>query len=98
MIKVLQERRVEKKNFTKLIANLNDLRAAALRQPGYISGETLIKGNNPVDVLVISTWHSEEYWKAWTTSEERIEINDIINSIIDGEAKVSIYFLAPGLK
>jgi len=91
MIKILIERRVSKINQTKLIAHLIDLRTAALRQPGYISGETLIKGNDPVDVLTISTWLTEANWNAWLTSEERIELNDIINPLIVGEARVNIY-------
>jgi heme-degrading monooxygenase HmoA len=91
MIKVLQERRVKKINYDRLIAHLIDLRAAALRQPGYLTGETLSKGDDPVDVLTISTWVSEANWKAWVTSEERIEFEEIINNLLDGEAKVSIY-------
>jgi heme-degrading monooxygenase HmoA len=46
-----------------------------------------------MDVLTISTWISEDCWKAWTTREERIELIDIINSVIIGEAKISIYGL-----
>jgi heme oxygenase (mycobilin-producing) len=96
MIKVLQERRVKKKNFTRLIASLNDLRSAALHQPGYVTGETLFKGNELIDVLVISTWISEDHWKAWTTSEERIELNDIVNGLIEGESKTNIYQVPTG--
>lgn len=91
MIKVLLERQVKKENYGKLIDHLMDLRAAALRQQGYISGETLVKGNDPIDVLTISTWMSEEHWKYWTTSRERIQLNDIIGSLIEGESKVNIY-------
>ncbi len=96
MIKVLQERRVKRKNVAKLVGLLNDLRSAALHQPGYVTGETLIKGKEPIDVLVISTWISEDHWKAWTTSEERIELNDIINGVIEGDAKISIYKVPTG--
>jgi len=96
MIKVLQERRVKKRNFAKLIGHLNDLRASAIHQPGYVTGETLIKGSDPIDVLVISTWISEDHWKAWTTAEERIELNDIINGMIEGEARVNIYDVPTG--
>jgi heme oxygenase (mycobilin-producing) len=91
MIKVLLERRVKKTDLARLVAHLTDLRAAALRQPGYVTGETLIKGDGLTDVLVISTWVSEDHWKAWTTSQERIEIEDVINSMIDGETRISIY-------
>jgi heme oxygenase (mycobilin-producing) len=91
MIKVLLERQVTKKNYNKLMEQLIDLRTAALRQPGYISGETLVKGNDPIDVMTISTWMSEDYWKAWTTARVRIELNDLVNRLIEGEAKVGIY-------
>jgi heme-degrading monooxygenase HmoA len=96
MIKVLVERRVKKRNHARLIAHLIDLRTAALHQPGYVTGETLVKGNDLMDVLTISTWISEDHWKAWTTSEERIELNDIINRLIDGEAKINIYKVPAG--
>jgi heme oxygenase (mycobilin-producing) len=91
MIKVLLERRVKRRNFAKLVAHLNDLRSAALRHPGYVTGETLIRGNDPVDVLVISTWISEDHWKAWMTSEERVELEDMVNALIDGDVKVNIF-------
>ena len=91
MIKVLLERRVKKKDYAKLMDHLIDLRSAALHQPGYISGETLIKGNDPVDILTISTWISEDHWKAWITSEQRIELNDAINHLVVGDAKVNVY-------
>jgi heme-degrading monooxygenase HmoA len=96
MVKVMQERRVKKKNLARLVAMLNDLRATAIRQPGYVTGETLIKGNDPIDVLVISTWISEDHWKAWTTSEERIVLNDIIYTIIERDASTSIYEVPAG--
>jgi heme oxygenase (mycobilin-producing) len=91
MIKVLMERRVAKRNYNKLLDHLIDLRTAALHQPGYISGETLVKGTDPIDVMTISTWMSEDHWKAWTTARVRIELNDIINRLIEGDAKVSVY-------
>jgi len=96
MVKVLQERRVKKKNFAKLIAQINDLRSAALHQPGYVTGETLFRGKDPIDVLVISTWISEEHWQAWITSETRIETNDIISGLIDGETKIDIFQVPSG--
>jgi heme-degrading monooxygenase HmoA len=91
MIKVLQERRVSKENYGKLLEHLIDLRAAALHQQGYLTGETLVKGDNPIEVLTISSWISEDHWKAWTTSEERIELNDVIDRLIEGEARTSVY-------
>lgn len=94
MIKVLLERRVRRENFDKLIAGIGDLRAASLRQPGYVTGETLIKEDDPIEVLVISTWISEAHWNAWTTLEERIVLNNLINCLIEGEPMVGVYKMA----
>ncbi len=91
MIKVLLERRVKRKNCAKLMEHLIDLRTEALHQPGYITGETLVKGYDPVDVLTISSWVSEDHWKAWLTSEKRIELNDIITPLLDEDVKVGVY-------
>ncbi|MFH0913962.1 MAG: antibiotic biosynthesis monooxygenase [Chloroflexota bacterium] len=91
MIKVLLERRVRRKNLPKLMEYLKDIRSAALRQPGYVTGETLVRGDDPVDVLVIGTWISEEHWKAWSTSQERIELEDMICSLLEEDVKVSVY-------
>jgi heme-degrading monooxygenase HmoA len=96
MIKVMLERKVPKENFAKLIGYLIDLRTAALHQPGYVSGETLIKGENPVDVLVISTWISEDHWKAWTTTEQRIDLYNMIDRLLIGDMKVNIYQVPSG--
>ena len=94
MVKVLVERRVSKKNYFKLMANLMDLRAASLHQPGYVTGETLVKGTDPIDILVIGTWISEDHWKAWATSETRILLNTLTDRLIEGEAKITIYKMA----
>ncbi|MDD4860331.1 MAG: antibiotic biosynthesis monooxygenase [Dehalococcoidales bacterium] len=91
MIKVLLERQVKRADFPKILEHLQDLRAAALYQPGYVFGETLLKGDDPVEVLVISTWASEEHWNAWLTSEERIELESANSHLLLDETKISVY-------
>ena len=91
MVKVLLERKVKKQNLNRLLDYLMDLRSGSLRQPGYVTGETLISGQDPVTVLVISTWLSEDHWKAWTTSPTRMEDNDMIERLLVGEARTSIF-------
>lgn len=91
MVKVLLERQVKKQNYDKLMEYVRDLRSVALRQPGYVTGETLVKGTDPVDVLVISTWISEEHWKAWACAQDRIELEDMINRILLKEPAFSVY-------
>jgi len=94
MIKVLLTRRVRPENYGRVLGLLTDLRAAALRQPGYVSGETVVRGEDPIEVLAIGTWLAEEYWTAWSTSEERIEIEDMMAPLLGGEPRASVYHTA----
>lgn len=92
MVKVLIERKTKKANYPKLMGCLRDLRAVALRQPGYVTGETLVRmDGDSADVLVISTWVSEAHWKAWSTDQARIEINDLANSLLEGVATRAVW-------
>lgn len=91
MIKVLLKRRVSPQNYKRLMGLLSDLRALALRQPGYVSGETLIRGTDPLEILAIGTWISEESWNAWKTSQKRIEISDLVNPLLVGEVETTVY-------
>lgn len=91
MVKILQERLVNRKDFHRLLGCLKDLRAVALHQPGYVTGETLVKGVDPLTVLVITTWISYEHWEAWVTSQTRIELNNLIVPLLLEEPKISAY-------
>ncbi len=91
MVKVLIKRYVRAHDSDRLIGLLLDLRAAALHQPGYVSGETVTRGEDPVEVLAIGTWLSEDHWKAWSTSEQRHELEDMVTALLVGEAEVGVY-------
>jgi quinol monooxygenase YgiN len=91
MIKVLLERSVKREKYRELLDLIKELRSAALHQPGYMTGETLVSEDDIVKVLVISSWVSEEHWKAWLTSEPRIQLETIADALLEGEVKVSVY-------
>jgi heme-degrading monooxygenase HmoA len=42
-------------------------------------------------VLVISTWLSEEHWRAWSTSRDRIELEDMIDPLLEDTPQVIVY-------
>ena len=54
MIKVIIERHV--KESEHLSPLLRELRVAAMNQPGYITGETLVSTEDKSIFTVISTW------------------------------------------
>jgi len=96
MIKVLLERCVTRDKYRKLLQLIKDLRSEALHQPGYMMGETLVSENDVVRVLVISTWMSEEHWKAFLTTEQRIELEAMVDVLLEEEVKVSVYRVPDG--
>ena len=88
MIKVIIERHAkEGENLSRL---LRELRAAAMRQPGYVTGETLASTEDS-SIIVISTWQSLEDWKVWETSETRAKLYQQIEPLLAKKPKVRTY-------
>lgn len=70
-IKVLIERHV-KAGYENLVWEmLRDLRGEAVRQKGYLYGETWLSLDNPRILLVTSTWGRREYWETWVNDDFR---------------------------
>ena len=68
-----------------------ELRAHAMKQPGYISGETLKCIDRPGEYLVISTWQSLDEWQKWLNSRERRLLESKIDSITGKATEYTTY-------
>jgi len=68
-----------------------ELRAHAMNQPGYISGETLKCIDRPGEYLVISTWQSLDEWNKWLNSQERKILEEKIDSITGKTSEYTTY-------
>jgi len=86
-IKVLIIRHGGSELFEELKPLLQRLRALALAQPGYVSGETYCNIEDPGEYLVISTWSSLKTWTAWHNHAERAEVQGRIDTLL-GEPTV----------
>lgn len=89
MERILIERYCRPNKEMELESMLIDLRTKALRQPGYISGETIKNVDDPLHWITISTWTDPELWKTWLASQERQEISDKIDPLIDRPEKIT---------
>jgi quinol monooxygenase YgiN len=89
MIRVIIERQV--KNKERLLPMLRELRAAAVHQPGYVTGETMVSTEDDSITAVISTWHSLEQWQAWETSETRATLYELIEPLLVKEPRIRVY-------
>ena len=89
MVKVIIERQVKPGEDPS--AMLRELRAAATRVDGYISGETLVSAENPSIITTISTWGNLEDWQKWEVSETRAELYKLIAPYLEDEPNVKVY-------
>ena len=89
MVRGIIERHV--KEGEDIIPLLREFRAAGMHQPGYITGETLISTEDRSTILVISTWHSLEHWKAWRDSQKRAELSQLVDPHLTESSMISIY-------
>ena len=94
-VKVIIERSVSPDNQGELAELLKDLRAKAIHQPGYVSGETLFSVDRPGTHLVISTWENLRDWKAWGGNPQRSEIVNKIEALSSSPSKVSVFATTP---
>ncbi len=91
MIRVIIERRCIQGKEAKLKEMLLQMRSAAMRHLGYISGETLRSTDDPSVFLVIGTWTTVDSWKRWETTPERWEIAGMMEPLLAAAEKVSVY-------
>lgn len=76
--KILITRQFKAGNTPQIVAILNKIRAIALSQEGYQSGETLIKNNAPDQMVVISTWSTLDDWYRWRDNPTRKEFESML--------------------
>ena len=80
MVRVILEHKA--KDTEKLIEVIREVRNEAMKQQGYITGETLVNTEDPTNVLVISTWDSLNDWRIWDSSEVRVQLKARINKLL----------------
>jgi heme-degrading monooxygenase HmoA len=90
-VKILIERQVKNGKDSELLSVFRELRAGALYQRGYISGETLQSDDDPSRYIVISNWQSLEDWEAWRDDSDRNEIIKKLGQLILGPEKYSAF-------
>ena len=92
-VKVFIKRVVKKGQTEAAVKLLMDVRSQALKQPGYISGETLVNHYDPCNIAVVSTWQTIDDWIRWQESDERAAEEDQLESLQEGPANFEIYDL-----
>jgi len=92
-VQVLIRRKFVQKKANEIAPLMVQLRSLARAQSGYISSESL-KCLDPPDedeYLIRSSWRSEEDWKLWLHSEERVAIQQKIDALTKEKTEYRVY-------
>ena len=90
-IRVFIKRHIKEGREEEAIAMLNQFRHMAKKQPGYISGETLINHFDSRSITIVSSWQKIEDWIHWQNSAERAANEAMIESLLEQPTKYEIY-------
>ena len=94
-VKIMIKRKVSADKGVKLKDLIMQLRALSIKQPGYVSGESLKSVARPDEYLVVSTWESDNAWKTWLGSKERATIQDQIDALLGAKTEYEVYEYRP---
>lgn len=90
MVTVIQERHIKPGKQEELKVLLRQLRLAAMKHPGYITGETLVNADDPNHEIVIGSWRTIEDWKAWEADKARRDIAKKMKPLLAKTPKVTV--------
>ena len=74
-----------------LLPDIVEIRSLSVRQPGYISGETIFNLERPEECIVISKWTTKEHWQEWEKNPKRIELNRKMEKHLDAKTRYNVY-------
>ena len=90
-VKIFIKRHIQEDKIEAAHSLLNRFRSAAMGQPGYISGETLVNHYDSRSVTVVSAWQSVEDWISWQESDERASNEAQLEAMLEQPTKYEIY-------
>lgn len=96
--KILIKRKFKPGNTAQIVALLNEIRALAMTQKGYMSGETLMKSEEPDVMVVISTWENLDLWQSWRSNKERNKFESMLEIYQEGPTQYDEYLLGTPLQ
>ena len=92
-VKVFIKRHIKKDKTDEALELLREVRSHALKQPGYISGETLVNHYDSCNITIVSTWQTIDDWIRWQESDARSAREDQLEGLQEGPTNFEIYDL-----
>ena len=91
IVKVMIKRKIKVGKAREVFTLLNKFRSDAMNQKGYISGETLINHDDPLEILVISMWQGMENWLKWKENPERKANESLLENCLEEPTSYKSY-------
>ncbi|SIQ08867.1 antibiotic biosynthesis monooxygenase family protein [Marinobacterium stanieri] len=91
MIRVLIERHIASELSEHYDRVARETLQAAMHFPGFISGEALHNSADPNHRVILATYRSENDWLRWASSDERRDMMDQINPMLETDEKVTVF-------
>ena len=92
-VKILIKRKFNSERIKDAAQLIIKARYGAMRQPGYISSETLSDLNDASRIIVSSMWRSIDDWNAWKASSERDEFEAEMGKLQTEETQFEMFAL-----
>ncbi|MFC1913723.1 antibiotic biosynthesis monooxygenase family protein [Chloroflexota bacterium] len=88
---VIVEVELRTKDVIKILHGLRELRIEVMKQPGYVSSNTLVGVEEPSLISVLTIWQSAKDWKTWEKSQTQIKIFKNIIPLLLEKSKIKIF-------
>ena len=93
-VKIVIERKFKEAPTEDDLRVIDEIRIKALRDRGYIGGETVVNADNSREVLVFSAWSSVDDWNSWYTKKDWEKLEKSLAPHLEEPAKIRIF--SPG--
>ena len=92
-VKIIIKRRFKEPLVQENFQAIDALRVPAMRQKGYVTGETLVNAEDHREVVVVSTWTNLDDFNTWSASEKRAKLESELAPYLEGPSTISTFRL-----
>ena len=89
--KIIIERKFKEAPDREILRIIDEIRIKALRNRGYIGGETIVNVDDNREVIVISAWSSVDDWNIWYEGKEWKELEKKLAPNLEGPVKLRVF-------
>lgn len=90
-VKIVIQRKFKEPPTEDDLRVIDEIRIKALRDRGYIGGETVVNADDGREVLVFSAWSTVDDWKTWYGKKDWADLERKLTAQLVEPAKISVF-------